>query len=108
MLKCLRVAAGLSLVSLLLWAAQRAVRDCATGPYSFDNCTWIWLRAHFGLPQSRTLRTLGLEFVGLSLLAGIFVSLRYVLPPFRKASSSDAAPAETAPHPTPPKQSGSS
>jgi len=80
MLKVFRILMGAGLVSLILYAASRAVRDCPAGPYVYENCLWLWLRDALGLPQSKLLRAAALEFVGLGLLAGLYVAARFVFP----------------------------
>jgi hypothetical protein len=80
MLKVFRILVGAGLVSLILYAASRAVRDCPAGPYVYDNCLWLWLRDALGLPQSKPLRVVALEFVGLGLLAGLYLTARFVFP----------------------------
>lgn len=80
MLKTLRILAGTVLISLLLYASTLAVRDCSTGPYSSDNCLWLRVRERFGLRQSRMGRALALELVGLAILTGIILTVRYVFP----------------------------
>lgn len=78
MLKLLRILTGVMLVGLILFAASRTVRDCPAGPYLYDNCLWLWLRDALRLPQSKLLRAAALEFVGLMLLAGLYVAARFV------------------------------
>lgn len=80
MLRALRILAGLLLSALLLYSATWAVRDCTAGPYSYDNCLWLWLRGQLGLPQNRLLRAAALELVGLALLAGLYLTVRHVFP----------------------------
>jgi hypothetical protein len=80
MLKLFRVLVGASLAGLILYAASRAVRDCPAGPYVYDNCLWLWLRDALGLPESKLLRAAALEFIGLMLLAGLYVAARFVFP----------------------------
>ncbi len=80
MLRVLRIFVGLLLTGLLLYAANLAVRDCASGVQTYDNCLWLWLRGKLGLSQSKLLRAGALEFVGLALLAGLYLAIRYVFP----------------------------
>ncbi len=80
MLRVLRILVGLLLTGLLLYAANLAVRDCTSGVQTYDNCLWLWLREKLGLPQSKLLRAGALEFVGLALLAGLYLTIRYVFP----------------------------
>ncbi len=104
MLKALRILAGSCLIALLLEAANWAVRDCTSGVLALDNCLWLWLREKLGLPPSKLLRAGALEGVGLVLLAGLYLTFRYVLPPLRRrlpspedqpSSSTDEAPRTT-------------
>jgi hypothetical protein len=78
MLKAARILTGVVLVGLILFAASRAVRDCPAGPYIYDNCLWLWVRGALHLPQSKLLRAVTLEFVGLVLLAGLYATARFV------------------------------
>ena len=76
----LRIVAGLFIIALLLTAASRTTRDCTVGLYLYDICSWVWVREQLGLPASKFLRAVFLELVGLTLAAGIFVAVRFVLP----------------------------
>ncbi len=87
MLKLLRIFAGTALAILLLYAVTLAVRDCPTGPYAANNCLWLWVRARTGLPESRLWRAAALEVVGITLLAGLFITFRYVFPSRSRASN---------------------
>ncbi len=80
----LRIVAGIFIVALLLYAASRTTRDCTVGLYVFDLCSWVWLREQLGLPASKFLRAVFLELVGLTLTAGIFLTIRFVFPFWRK------------------------
>lgn len=82
MFRALRIITGLSLAALLLYAANAAVRDCATGAFSSDNCLWLRVRNQLGLPQNQFLRAVTLEFVGVAILAGLYLTVRYVFPRF--------------------------
>ncbi len=84
MIKALRYVAGVLLTALLFYAADLAVRDCTSGLYTYDNCLSMWLREHFGLPQGKLWRAAALEVVGLSLLAGLYLTIRYVFPPLSR------------------------
>ena len=88
----LRIVAGILLIALFLEAASRATRDCTVGLYLFDICSWVWVREQLGLPASKFLRALFLELVGLTLTAGIFLTIRFVFPfwPRGTKSSSEA------------------
>ena len=83
MQKAERVIAGLIIVGLVLHAADLATRDCRVGPYLYDDCMWLWIRHHLGLPASRWLRMATLESVGIALAAVLYLTFRYVFP-FRR------------------------
>ena len=85
MQKAVRISLGIAIVGLVLYAAQLATRDCTVGPYTYDNCLWIWIRAHLGLPASRLLRMATLEFVGIALALALYFTCRYIFP-FRGAT----------------------
>ena len=76
----LRVAVGVFIIWLILRAAAWTTRDCTVGLYVFDICSWVWVREHLGLPANKLLRAVFLELVGLVLLAGIGVTVRFVMP----------------------------
>ena len=76
--------------SLLFYAASLAVRECSTGVLATDNCLWLWLRHRLGLPPSRLGRSLALEIVGVALLAGLYLTIRYVFGKKQSASDSGA------------------
>ena len=76
----LRIATGVALVALFLEAARRTTRDCTVGLFVYDICSWVWLREHLGLPASKLLRALFLELTGLTLTAGIYLTIRFVFP----------------------------
>ncbi len=84
----LRIVAGLFIIALLLSAASRTTRDCTVGLYVFDLCSWVWLREQLGLPSSKFLRAIFLELVGLTLTAGIFLTIRFVFPFWRTSTTS--------------------
>ena len=84
----LRIVAGIFMIALLLYAASRTTRDCAVGLYVFDLCSWVWLREQLGLPSSKFLRAVFLELVGLTLTAGIFLTIRFVFPFWRTSTTS--------------------
>ena len=94
MLKTLRILAGILALALILAAASRAVRDCPVAPLTYENCIWLQVRDRLDLPQSKFLRGLTLELVGLSLLAGVFLSIRYVFPT-RSAHRFDSGPSSS-------------
>ena len=83
----MRIVAGIFIIALLLIAAKRTTRDCTVGLYVYDICSWVWVRERLGLPASKFLRAVFLELVGLTLAAGIFVTIRFVLPFWRSGSS---------------------
>jgi len=76
----LRIVVGILIVALFLFAARRTTRDCTVGVYIYDICAWVWVREQLGLPASKFLRAVFLELVGLTLTAGIFLTIRFVLP----------------------------
>jgi hypothetical protein len=92
MQKSLRIILGVVVVGLVLHAADLATRDCRLAPYVYDDCMWIKLRTHFGLPASRFLRMSVLECVGVFLALVLYLTFRYVIP-FRQAPppASDSA-----------------
>ena len=95
MIRWLRMISALLLAAALLEAANWAVRDCATGPNSVDNCLWLRVRGWSGLPASKLLRAGVLETAGLAILAGLWAALRYVWPRHRTKTpmaSADAKP----------------
>lgn len=76
----IRVALAAGLALILLEAANWAVRGCSTGPDASENCLWLGVRRHFRLPSSRLLRAGLLEAAGLVILAGFFLTFRYLWP----------------------------
>ena len=84
LINALRIVAGIFIIALLLHAASRTTRDCTVGLYVFDLCSWVWLREQLGLPASKLLRAVFLELAGLTLTAGIFLTIRFVFPFWRK------------------------
>ena len=84
LIDALRIVAGALLIALLLHAASRTTRDCTVGLYVFDICSWVWLREQLGLPASKFLRAVFLELVGLTLTGGIYLTIRFVFPFWRK------------------------
>jgi hypothetical protein len=82
MLRVLRIVAGALLIGLLLAGAQLATRDCRAGLFHYDNCLWMAASEHLGLPlQSKPLRAVFFEGVGLTLLAGLYLTYRFVISP---------------------------
>ena len=94
----MRIILGLAVVGLVLHPADLATRDCRIAPYVYDDCMWLGLRAHLGLPASRFLRMGVLECVGIFLALVLYLTFRYVFP-FRRATPA-------APDPAPPPDSG--
>jgi hypothetical protein len=80
MFKTIRILVGVVALAPILAAASLAVRDCQIAPFTYENCVWLQVRDWLGLPQSKFLRGLTLELVGLSLLAGLILTIRYVFP----------------------------
>jgi hypothetical protein len=76
------------LLGLALHAADLATRDCRLAPYVYDDCLWLGLRAHLGLPAGKFLRMAALECVGLALAFALYLTFRYVFP-FRRATPRD-------------------
>jgi hypothetical protein len=106
MLKALRILAGSLLAALLLHAADLAVRDCTAGVLTLDNCLWLWLREKLGLRQSKLGRIVLLELVGLALLAGLYLTFRYVFPfsggkPIARPEPGESSAADSPPTPNP-------
>jgi hypothetical protein len=93
MRKALRIIIGIAVVGLVLHAADLATRDCRLAPYVYDDCMWIGLRTHLGLPASRFLRMAVLECVGIVLALVLYLTFRYVFP-FRRVTRAapDSAP----------------
>ena len=93
MQKTLRIILGLAVVGLVLHLADLATRDCRIAPYVYDDCMWMGIRTHLGLPASRFLRMGVLECVGIILALVLYLTFRYVFP-FRRVTpaSPDLAP----------------
>ena len=68
-------------MGLVLYAADLATRDCRVVLYVYDNCMWMGLRSHLGLPASRFLRMGILECVGIVLALILYLAFRFVFPP---------------------------
>jgi hypothetical protein len=88
LLYALRIVAGIFIIALLLDAASRTTRDCTVGLYVYDICSWVWLREQLGLPASKLLRAVFLELIGLTLTAGIYLTIRFVFPFWGKSTNS--------------------
>ena len=80
LIKIARSMLGCLAVATILYAAQLAVRDCPSGLFVSDNCLWLWVREQMGLPDSRLLHWLVLFIIGLLLLAGLYLTIRYIFP----------------------------
>jgi hypothetical protein len=80
MQKALRIVVGVVVVGLALHAADLATRDCRLAPYVYDDCMWIWLRSHLGLPASRFLRMAVLECVGIALALILYLTFCLMFP----------------------------
>jgi hypothetical protein len=92
----LRAAAAVALAFMLLEGANWAVRDCSTGPDASENCLWLEARRRFGLPLNRVLRAGVLEAAGLVILAGLYLTFRYLWPrAVRRPSRVDVESART-------------
>jgi hypothetical protein len=89
---------GMAIVGLVLYAAGWATRDCKVAPYVYDNCVWLGVRSHLGLPASRLLRMVTLEFVGIVLASVLYLTSKYVFrsprtTPISKGTSQPQFPA---------------
>ena len=84
MIRVVRIVMGVAVIGLLLGVASWAVQDCPIAPYIAENCIWLSVRDPFHLPQSKLLRAAVLEALGLSLVAGIYLTCRYVFPRGRR------------------------
>ena len=89
LLYVLRIVVGIFIISLIFYAASRTTRDCTVGLSVFDICSWVWLREQLGLPASKLLRAVFLELVGLTLTAGIYLTIRFVFPFWRTGTNSN-------------------
>ena len=76
----LRIIVGVLIIALLLHVASRMTRDCTVGLYVFDICSWVWVREQLGLPANKFLRAVFLEITGITLSAGIYLTIRLVFP----------------------------
>jgi hypothetical protein len=90
-----RAALALFLAVALLEGANWAVRDCSTGPDASENCLWLGVRQRFGLPPSKLLRAGVLEVVGFAILAGLYLTFRYLWPRHGRPSRVDVESAGT-------------
>ena len=90
LISAVRIVAGIVIIGLLLHAATWTTRDCTVGLYVFDICSWVWLREQLGLPASKFLRAAFLELVGLTLTAGIYLTIRFVFTFWKTGPTSNA------------------
>lgn len=72
--------AGLLVLGGVAFLVTFATRDCREAVGVWNNCFWIYLRQSLGLGESRLLKVLVLEGVGISLVAMIWIAFRYLLP----------------------------
>ena len=93
MVKIVRYLAGIALMGLLLGVANWAVRDCEVALYVYENCIWLDVRDMLGLPQSKLLRAVLLQAIGLGPLGGIYFTWRYLFPRRKRAAINPAAAA---------------
>jgi hypothetical protein len=91
MTKAARIILGVAIVGLVLHMADLATRDCRLVPYVYDDCLWIGLRTHLGLPASRFLRMAVLECVGIVLALLLYLTFRFVFP-FGRSAAPDSTP----------------
>ena len=85
MLRALRIVVGALIIGLVLAVAQLATRDCTAGLLRWDNCLWLDASEYLGLPpQSKRLRAVLLDVVGVALPAGIGLTYRFTLLPALK------------------------
>jgi hypothetical protein len=95
-LKWIRIASALVLCAAIFYAVALATRDCSVTPYFAVNCLGQWVEHHLGLPSSRLIRAFILEIVGIFLVAGLYLTIRYVFP-HRHPEPSPEAPAAAPP-----------
>ncbi len=79
MFRILQVLLGIVVLGLLLGVASWAVRDCEVALYVYENCVWLDARNALALPQSKLLRAVVLQAIGLILLGGIHITWRSFL-----------------------------
>lgn len=92
MLRVFQILLGIVVLALLLGVASWAVRDCQIAPYVYENCIWLNVRDTLALPQSKLLRAILLQAIGLILLGGIHITWRYLFR--RRDSATDVSSAE--------------
>ena len=95
LVKTARVMAAVAITGAVLYAADRATRDCKVGPYIYDNCMWLVLRTRLGLPASRFLRMAALECVGIALALLLYIAYRCAFPRRPKEVAQSAGEAST-------------
>ncbi|MBI4166946.1 MAG: hypothetical protein HY508_14560 [Acidobacteria bacterium] len=91
-MKLVRILIGLVVVAAILAVASWAVRDCQVALYVYENCIWLEVRDALGLPQTKLLRAILLQEIGISLLVGIYFTWKYVFP--RRAQGTKAVPTD--------------
>ena len=87
-IRYLRGLAGVLVLGGVAFMVNFATRDCREAVGVWNNCLWIYLRQSLGLGESRLLKAVALEGVGISLVTMIWIALRYLLPTrfFRRGS----------------------
>lgn len=98
MQKAVRIILGIVVVGVVLHLADLATRDCRVAPYVYDDCMWMSLRTHLGLPANRFLRMAALECVGIILALVLYLTARYLLP-FRRSTRPGPDASSRAPQP---------
>ncbi len=104
-MKAIRYILATVLTMLLLYAATEAVQECTAGLFAYDNCLWLRVREELVLPQSKLLRAVTLELIGLLLLVGFYGTFRYVFPFGARLGRAKSGPTADA-KADPPGQSG--
>ena len=77
MSKPFRIFLGVIIVGVILYLADLATRDCRIAPYVYDDCMWVSVRSHLGLPANRFLRMGILECVGIVLALALYLTFRF-------------------------------
>ena len=77
-LKYLRGLAGVLVLGGVAFMVNFATRDCREAVGVWNNCFWIYVRQSLGLGESRLLKVFVLEGLGISLVAMIWISVRYL------------------------------
>ena len=96
-MKIVRYIIGLLIIIVIFWAATGATRDCRVSPYLGENCLSLWASHTLGVPFTPLLRSAVLEIVGLMLVVGLYLALRFL-----SAKHSSTAPSLPDP-PEPPR-----